>query len=217
VETTRTAILAHSRAGHRIRVVDLWDAGLRDVGGSGSSWLPTAPQPPQQIQAAEIVAIGRPDQPQDVLAVIGSFTADWVNCAPVEPRLWILDRTGALACERTVASSLTPISAVRWRAANETQPRVAIAGRVHASSVGLQTIGIDNGVVAWQSDLLALENGLPVPQIALGYASYSIAAFPDPESSEPLLAAIGARSRCASTNSLTASRWPAAPGTRAAF
>lgn len=283
---SRMAILiAPSSAGHRVGVLDLWDAGQRDVGGSGPAWLPTAPSPQEQAYAAQVVAIDRPDRPQDVLALVGSYTADWVNGAPIEPRIWIMDRNATLVRERTVSSTLSVLRAVRWHGAGEGQPRVAIAGRVNANTVRLQTIGIDDGAVAWQSDLLALDNGLSVPlesadldgdgseeliaqvgsnllvfapgagtapvrvhadvtaasvlpalvpagaqlllaradgsvsvhqglaaapsgQITLGYATYSIAAFRDPESGEPLLATTGVRVHLLSNGEQVA----AAPG-----
>lgn len=263
---TRTAILAATAPlGNPLAAVELWDGFLRDAGGSGTAWTP-APPTPQQIGATRVVAIDRPDRSQEVLALVGRYCADPVNGAPVEPRVWIMDRNAALVRQRTVVANLTPLDAVRWHSVGEGQPQIAISGRQNASSGRLLTIGLDDGAVVWQSELLALEDGLPLPlqaedldgdgnqeliaqvgsnvlvfapaagtspvrvhanvtaasvlpalaptpaqlflaradgsvsvhqglaatpsaQIALWYASYSIAAFRDPESGEPLLAA----------------------------
>lgn len=270
----RMAILFRSSlilTGNYLSALDVWDGGLRDVGGSGTAWMPVPP-PPQQVGAFSVVPVDRTDRQREVLALVGSYTADWVNGAPIEPRVWIMDGAASLIRERTVASSLSPLAAIRWRAASENQPRIAISGRVNSTSVRLQTIGLDDGTVAWQSDLLSLEDRYSVPlqaadldadgseellaqvgsslhvyspgagtapvrshadviaasvlpahlpsgpqlllartdgsvsihdglaatpsrQITLGYAAYSIAAFRDPESAEPLLAAVGTAMR----------------------
>lgn len=163
----RIAILTFaSILGQRIGAIHFWDSHLREIGGSGHSWLPTDLVSPQSASVSDVIAIDRPDRPKEVLALVGNFYSDPFNAGPHSPRIWIMNEVGVAVRERSVASSLTTISAVRYRSVAALQPQLAMGMRVDEGHGRLMVVGLDDGKVVWESNTFALPSGYSIGLLA---------------------------------------------------
>lgn len=178
----RIAILTTSSILGAVGAIHFWDSHLREIAGSGHSWLPTPLVTPQSVYVGDVIAIDRPDRPQEVLALVGNFYSDPINGGSISPRIWIMNEAGVAVRERSVASSLTTLSAVGYRSFAASQPRLAMVMRVDDNHGRLMLVGLDDGNVAWESNTFALP---------IGYSIGLLAEDLDADGSDELIASVG--------------------------
>lgn len=151
--------------GQRVATVDVWDRSLRDIGGSGNSWLPEPPSYPLQASAREILAIDDIGRPGERFLIVGMYLSQQPGIEH-STWLWAMDERGQFARQQRVDVVGIPAGAARSRVAGEDKPRVALGLWLSNNSARLVRVGIDDGVPDWQSQPEALENGVPLPMIA---------------------------------------------------